>query len=49
MQSNYDVATNSTENKRLGQGLVGSDSDSNRARTGSQISTYNASDMNQTQ
>jgi len=49
MQSNYDVATNSTENKRLGAGLVGADSDSNRARTGSQVSTYNASNMNQTQ
>jgi len=44
MQSNYDVSTNSVENKRLGQGLVGADSESNRIRNGSQNSTYNSSD-----
>ncbi len=48
MQSNYDVNTNSVENKRLGQGLVGADSESNRARTGGQTTTYNASNVNQT-
>ena len=47
MQSDYDVATNSVENKRLGQDLVGADSENNRVRTGSQITTYNNSDMNQ--
>jgi len=48
MQSNYDVNTNSVENKRLGQNLVGADSASNRERTGGQTTTYSNSDMNQT-
>lgn len=45
-QSNYDVNSNSVDNKRLGQNLIGADSQSNRTRTGSQNSTYNAEDMN---
>jgi len=49
LNSDYKVATNSTENKRLGVGLVGADSDTNRARTGYQVTSYNASDMNETQ
>ena len=49
MNSDYNVATNSIENKRLGQNLVGADSSSNRVRTGAQVTTYNNSDMNQTQ
>jgi len=48
LQSNYDVATNSVENKRLGQGLVGADSSTNKARAGSETSNYVTSDMNQT-
>jgi len=48
MQSNYSVNSESVENKRLGQGLVGADSDSNRARTGSQSTLYSSADMNGT-
>ena len=48
MNSEYNVATNSVENKRLGTNLVGADSSSNRTRSGSQVTTYNNSDMNQT-
>ena len=48
MNSEYNVATNSVENKRLGNNLVGADSSSNRTRKGSQVTTYNNSDMNQT-
>ena len=44
MQSNYDVNTNSVENKRTGVGLVGADSQSNRSRTGNQTTTYSAND-----
>lgn len=47
-QSNYDVGTNSVENKRLGQGLVGADTQSNRVRSGAETATYNASNVNQT-
>ena len=46
MSSNYDVNTASEDNKRLGQGLVGADSDSNRTRTGYQQTNYASSDMN---
>ena len=47
MSSDYNVATNSVENKRLGTGLIGADSESNRERTGSQTTAYNATaDMN---
>jgi Flp pilus assembly pilin Flp len=49
LQSNYSVNSDSVDNKRLGQGLVGMDSENNRARTGEQISTYNTSDENQVQ
>ncbi|MDE2221697.1 MAG: hypothetical protein KGK03_01360 [Candidatus Omnitrophica bacterium] len=42
MQSNYDVSTNSVDNKRLGKDLVEADSGSNRSRTGSENATYNA-------
>ena len=47
MQSDYNVATNSVEKKRLGQNLVGADSENNRVRTGSQVTTYSNSDVNQ--
>lgn len=40
MQSNYDVTRESTDNKRLGAGLVAQDSGSNRQRTGQQETTY---------
>src|ERR1022692_415589 len=36
MNSDYNVTTNSVENKRLGQGLVGADSTNYRTRTGAQ-------------
>ena len=48
LNSDYNVASSSVDNKRLGTGLVGADSQSNRLRTGSQGSSYNSSDMNQT-
>jgi len=48
MVSNYDVNTNSVDNKRMGQGLIGSDSASNRVRTGFQNTEYQTNDMNQT-
>ena len=50
LQSNYDSNSISDENKRLGsangEGLVGADSQSNRARFGFQSSTYANADMN---
>ena len=46
LNSDYNVATNSVDNKRLGVGLVGADSDSNRSRMGGQTSSWNASDIN---
>jgi Flp pilus assembly pilin Flp len=49
LNSDYNVGTKSVDNKRLGQGLVGADSQTNRQRTGFQTQSYNASDMNQTQ
>jgi len=39
MQSNYEVNSESVENKRLGTGLIGADSESNRSRTGNQTTT----------
>jgi len=45
MQSNYQVSSNSVEDKRLGQGLVAADSESNRQRTGNETETYNTSDV----
>jgi len=46
MKSDYTVNSESVDNKRLGQGLVGADAESNRSRLGSQNSTYNSSDFN---
>ena len=46
MNSSYDVNTNSVENKRLGNNLVGADSESNRTRSGSQTSTYDNTNFN---
>jgi Flp pilus assembly pilin Flp len=48
LNSEYNVETQSTENKRLAPGFVGADSNSNRARGGQTTSTYNAQNMNQT-
>lgn len=45
MKSDYKVAVNSVDNVRLGAGLDGADSQSNRSRTGSQTTTYSPSDM----
>ena len=46
MNSDYNVDTNSVENKRLGKNLVGADSTNYRTRIGAQSSTYNStSDM----
>jgi len=41
LQSDYNEASNSVENKRLGSGLVGADSDTQRNRIGIQNTTYN--------
>ena len=50
LQTNYQSNTSSYENKRLGQGLVAQDSETNRTRMGAQTSTYCATtDMNQVQ
>ena len=50
LQTNYQSNSISDDNKRLGAGLVASDSESNRARQGFQESTYCATtDMNQAQ
>jgi Flp pilus assembly pilin Flp len=48
MVSNYDVSTNSVDNKRLGVGTVSADSESNRIRNGFQNTEYSTNDMNQT-
>ena len=48
MVSNYDIGVNSQSNKRLGTGLVGEDSDSNRQRQGFENSAYAPSDMGMT-
>ena len=40
LNSAYDVQSNSTENKRLGTGLVAQDSADSRLRTGSQNQVY---------
>ena len=47
MTSNYDVGTNSIDQKGLGQGLITAGSSSNRTRTGGETSSYNTTDMNQ--
>jgi len=49
MQSNYDVDTNSTEKKLLGQGVVGAESQSERNRLGSQTTNYVTTDQTTTQ
>jgi len=46
LQSNYAVNSESVDNKRLGEGLVAADSQSNRERKGFQESTYNSTDVN---
>ena len=46
MQTNYDVTRDSVENKRLGQGLVASQSASERKRDGQQKSAYDPAAMN---
>jgi Flp pilus assembly pilin Flp len=48
LNSDYNVESSSVDNKRLGTGLVGSDSENNRARSGAQETSYNSADMNQT-
>jgi Flp pilus assembly pilin Flp len=47
MQSNYDVSSNSVDQKKLGQGLDAMGSQSERVRTGSENSTYSTNDVNQ--
>jgi Flp pilus assembly pilin Flp len=49
LQTDYNVTTNSTDNKRLGQGLDGYDGKDGRLRTGGEDSSYSTNDMNQTQ
>lgn len=46
LNSDFKVATNSVEDKRLGQGLVAADSQSNRTRTGAQVTTYSNTQFN---
>jgi Flp pilus assembly pilin Flp len=48
LNSDYNMASSSIDNKRLGAGLVGADSQSNRSRSGGQVTSYNASDVSQT-
>jgi Flp pilus assembly pilin Flp len=48
MKSSYNVASNSTENKRLAGGLVGADSQNMRSRAGSQQTTYDNQTSNPT-
>ena len=45
-QSNFAMASNSEENKRLGTGVVGEDSFKQSTRTGNEVSTYTTADMN---
>jgi Flp pilus assembly pilin Flp len=45
LSSDYNMTSNSVDNKRLGSGLVGQDSASNRTRTGVQVSNYANADM----
>ena len=45
LNSDYNVTSNSVDNKRLGDGLVGQDSTNGRTRTGGQTSSYNSADM----
>jgi len=49
MQSNYDVNSNSVENKRQGSGLIGADSAKNTVRNGSENSTYDPTQINTVQ
>jgi Flp pilus assembly pilin Flp len=42
MASDYNVATNSVENKRLGESLVGADSNEQRIRVGNETTSYNS-------
>jgi len=49
LNSDYNSASNSVENKRTGTGLIGQDSTTNSSRLGTQTSSYSPSDMNQTQ
>ena len=46
LNTSYNVDSNSVENKRLGQGLVGQDSDTNRTRMGSEAQSFNNADNN---
>jgi Flp pilus assembly pilin Flp len=48
LSSNYTVNTDSVENKRLGVGLVGQDSATNRTRTGVQNTNYSTADVSLT-
>ena len=45
--SDYNVTSNSADNKRLGKYLVAEDSTNNRTRTGGQTTSYNSSQDNQ--
>jgi Flp pilus assembly pilin Flp len=46
MKSDYNSTSNSTQNTRLGQGLVGEDSTSTNNRNGYQNTEYSNSDLN---
>ncbi len=45
LQSNYQLESNSVENKRLGSGLVGQDSKTGRFRAGFQNTAYTTADI----
>jgi len=49
MTSDYNVTTNSTDNKRLGAGIVGQDSVNDRIRNGGETSAWSVNDINQAQ
>jgi Flp pilus assembly pilin Flp len=44
LNSDYNVNSSSVDNKRLGNGLVGMDSQTNRSRTGSETTSFSNAD-----
>ena len=49
MSSDYSMQENSVDNKRLGAGIIGQDSSSNRTRTGFEGTNYTTGDQTQAQ
>jgi len=48
LQTNYDVLSNTTSDKKLAPGLVAADADSNSTRTGFENTAWNTTDMTTT-